>query len=233
LAQEYQRRLHAPNKEQQDLQAIQAQSVKVRKGIARLIDSYTAGYIEKCEFEPRIQRLRQRLAKLQDQEQQATTEMAQQAELQSAITHLEEFSSQVQDSLATADWSTKRDLIRTLVKKVEIYKEDVRIAFRVMPPPFDIGLGRGDSSLNRGNWQHCWRREHAFVRTALGKLVPHLGVLHSSVCDTIFVLQGEPGIMATAWKWYWTWTTTIYMKEEIFVHLCLLRRRRPGPSRFG
>jgi hypothetical protein len=85
--------------------------------------------------------------------------MAQQAELQSVITHLEEFSSQVQDSLATADWSTKRDLIRMLVKKVEICREDVRIAFRVMPVPFDISLGRGDSSPNRGNWQHCWRRQ--------------------------------------------------------------------------
>ncbi|MCP4537511.1 MAG: recombinase family protein [Chloroflexi bacterium] len=157
LAQEYQRRLHAPNKEKEDLQAIQAQSVKVRKGIARLIDSYTAGYIEKCEFEPRIRRLRQRLVKLQDQEQQAATEMAQLAELQSAITHLEEFSSQVQDSLATADWSTKRNLIRTLVKKVEICKKDVRIVFRVMPTPFNSNLGRGDSSPGRGNWQHRWR----------------------------------------------------------------------------
>jgi WD40 repeat protein len=44
---------------------------------------------------------------------------------------------------------TKRELIRTLVKQVEIGKEEVNVVFRVTPDPFD-------SSPNRGSLQHCW-----------------------------------------------------------------------------
>lgn len=151
LEQEYQRRLQAPSKEDRNLAVIQAQVVKVRKGIARLIDSYAEGFIEKQEFEPRINRLRQRLTALETQAQQIAAETARQAELRLIITRLEDFSSKVQHSLAEADWLTKRELIRTLVKRVEIGKEEVNVVFKVTPIPFD-------SSPDRGSLQHCWGR---------------------------------------------------------------------------
>ena len=106
LSQEYQRRLQTPDGEQQSLQVIQTQISRRRKSIARLIDSYTEGYIEKQEFEPRIQRLRQRLSDLENQVKQKVYEQAQQAELQLIITRLEEFSDKVKDGLDEADWLT-------------------------------------------------------------------------------------------------------------------------------
>ena len=148
LEQEYQRRLQTPNKENEDLAAIQAQIVKVRKGVVRLIDSYTEGFIEKQEFQPRISRLRQRLSDLETQEQHINDELARQAELRLVITRLEDLAVKVKDGLAEADWLTKRELIRTLVKRVEIGKEDVQVVFRVVPLPFD-------SSPDGGNLQHC------------------------------------------------------------------------------
>jgi site-specific DNA recombinase len=151
LEQEYQRRLQAPDKGNENLTVIQAQVVKVRKGIARLIDSYAEGFIEKQEFEPRIRRLRQRQTNLESQAQQITDEMARQAELRLIITHLEDFAANVEDGLAEADWLTKRELIRTLVKRVEIGKEEVNVVFRVTPIPFE-------SSPDRGSLQHCWGR---------------------------------------------------------------------------
>jgi site-specific DNA recombinase len=151
LQQEYQRRLQAPDKEDEDLAVIQAQVVKVRKGIARLIDSYAEGFIEKQEFEPRISRLRQRLTDLETQAQQITDEIARQAELRLVITRLGDFAAKVEDGLAAADWLTKRDLIRTLVKRVEIGKDEVNVVFRITPIPFDSGP-------NRGGLQHCWGR---------------------------------------------------------------------------
>jgi site-specific DNA recombinase len=154
LQQEYQRRLDAPSRENEDLTAIQAQLGKVRQGIARLIDSYTEGFIEKQEFEPRIKRLRQRMAQLEDRDHLLRTELARQAELRLVITQLEDFAAKVKDGLAEADWLTKRDLIRTLVERVEIGPENVNIVFRVIPDPFE-------SSPDRGSLQHCWRREHA------------------------------------------------------------------------
>lgn len=161
LQQEYERRLEAPQPQDQDLVTTQAQLTKVRQGIARLIDSYTEGFIEKQEFEPRIKRLRQRLSTLQDRDRQIRLEVARQAELRLVITRLEEFASQVKHKLADADWLTKRELIRTLVKRVEIGKEEVNtvtrvlcIVFRVMPDPFDSGP-------DRGSLQHRWRRKNS------------------------------------------------------------------------
>jgi site-specific DNA recombinase len=150
LEQEYQRRLNTPSRENEDLLTTQAQLAKVRQGIARLIDSYAEGFIEKQEFEPRIQRLRQRLSSFEDRERQIRLELARQAELRLVIARLEDFAVKVKDGLAEADWLTKRELIRTLVKRVEIGKEEVNVVFRVTPDPFD-------SSPDRGSLQHCWR----------------------------------------------------------------------------
>ena len=121
----------------------------MRKGIARLIDSYTEGFIEKQEFEPRIKRLRQRLADLENQTQQITDEMARQTELRLVISRLEDFAAKVKGSLDEADWLTKRELMRTLVKRVEIGKDEVNVVFRVTPTPFV-------SSPGRGSLQLCW-----------------------------------------------------------------------------
>jgi site-specific DNA recombinase len=164
LTQEYQRRLEAPNPADEDLQAIQAQMTKVRKGIARLIDSYAEGYLEKQEFGPRIKRLRQRLTHLESRAQHITQELIQQAELRLVITQLEEFAATVRSKLNGADWHTKRELIRMLVKQVEIGQEDVRIVFRVAPSPFEVGLDREDSSPDRGSLQHCGGRKWSSLR---------------------------------------------------------------------
>jgi site-specific DNA recombinase len=149
LEQEYQRRLQVPSREDEDLTAIEIRIGKVRRGIARLIDSYAEGLIEKQEFEPRISRLRQRLVDLQSQAQKITDEMAQQAELRLIISRLEEFATKVRDGLDEADWLTKRELVRTLVKRVEIGKEEVNVVFRVTPDPFEL-------SPERGSLQDCW-----------------------------------------------------------------------------
>jgi site-specific DNA recombinase len=164
LSHEYQRRLQTPDGEQHSLQVLQTQISRRRKSIARLIDSYTEGYIEKQEFEPRIQRLRQRLTDLEDQAKQKLREQTQQAELQQVITHLEEFSAKVKDGLEEADWLTKRELIRTLVKQVNVGKEDVTIVFRVIPDPFVVDPDRDVSSPNRGSLQHCWGRSESTLK---------------------------------------------------------------------
>ena len=165
LQQEYQRRLDKPGRKNEDLTTTQAQLSKVRQGLARLIDSYAEGFIEKQEFEPRIKRLRQRLTELEDQDRQLRTELTQQAELRLVITQLEDFALKVKDGLAEADWLTKRDLIRTLVQRVEIGPETVNVVFRVIPDPFE-------SSPDSGSLQHRWgRNDTTLWCTAVGGLV--------------------------------------------------------------
>ncbi len=133
LRQEYQRRLERPRRDDQDYQAKQAQLAKVRQGMARLIDSYTEGFIEKHEFQPRIRRLRERVSDLEQQAHQIADEVALRAEMRLIITRLEQFAARVKDGLAEADWSLQRELIRTLVGRVEVGKEDVNVVFRIPP----------------------------------------------------------------------------------------------------
>ena len=74
---------------------MEAQIGKLRQGVARLIDSYAEGLIDKDEFEPRITRLRQRLARLEEQRQAGADEAALQTELQLIIGRLEDFATKV------------------------------------------------------------------------------------------------------------------------------------------
>lgn len=73
LAQEYRRRLQAPQKPQ-EAEGLDAQMGKLRRGIARLIDSYADGFLDRQEFEPRVTRMRERLHHLEEQLQRLKEE---------------------------------------------------------------------------------------------------------------------------------------------------------------
>ena len=138
LEQEYRRRLETPRPDPvgADLATAQTQRSKVRQGVARLIDSYAEGFIDKEEFEPRIARLRQRLASLEEQARQLADEATLHQDLRLLIGRLEEFAGQVSQHLDAADWDASRELIRTIVARVEIDQTQVRVVFRVPPDPF-------------------------------------------------------------------------------------------------
>ena len=108
--------------------------------------------IEKAEFEPRITRLRQRIAGLEEQAQQIAQAAALQDELRLIIGRLETFAEQVRDGLAGAEWLQRREIIRALVKRVEVGEEEVNVVFRVGPDPFV-------ESPDRGILQHCGGRD--------------------------------------------------------------------------
>jgi site-specific DNA recombinase len=135
LQQEYERRLKTLGQEDEKLMVLQAQVKKLEQGISRLIDSYAEGFIQKQEFEPRITRLKQRLTELEQQARQIQDQETLQAEFRLAISRLEEFGEKVKEGLAEADWPMRRELIRTLVKRVEIGKDDVKVIFRIPPDP--------------------------------------------------------------------------------------------------
>jgi site-specific DNA recombinase len=145
---EYQRRLQASSQETDALQVTNHQLAKLRQGIARLIDTYTDGLIDKDEFEPRLRRLRQRQAELEATLQKLNEELNQQQQLRLLITQLEDFAAKVAEGLDSADWSTRRELIRLLVQRVEIAQGDVNIVFRIPSAPFDL-------SPETGGLQHC------------------------------------------------------------------------------
>ena len=153
VAEEYQRRLQTPTSGTHQAQAtLEAQIGKVRQGVARLIDSYAEGLLEKHEFEPRITRLRQRIAALEEQRQQLLDEAAVQTELRLIVGRLEDFATQIDTGLeGGSDWLRKREMIRALVKRVEVTQERVNVVFRVDayqeesdPEKKSLQLCRGD-----------------------------------------------------------------------------------------
>ena len=137
VADEYQRRLRTVRSgpRRPELETLERQLGKLRTGAGRLIDSYAEGVIGKAEFEPRLAGLRRRIAEL-EAEATALRDAAEQARsLQLVIGKLEIFAAMVRDRLGEADWTTRRDLIRTLVRRIEVDDQHVRVVFRVGPGP--------------------------------------------------------------------------------------------------
>jgi site-specific DNA recombinase len=153
LAEEYHRRLQPQAQaKNHDLAGIESQLNKLRQGTMRIIDSFSEGLIDKQEFEPRIKRLRERIEKLEEQARELSDQAKLQSELHLIIGRLEDFNSRVKDGLDQADWNSRRDIIRALVKRVEVEKGQVNVVFRVDQLPFE-------SSPERGSLQHCRRRK--------------------------------------------------------------------------
>jgi site-specific DNA recombinase len=114
---------------------------KLRRGIARLIDSYADGLVEKAEFEPRVLRLRARVQHLEAAAQRLQDEAEVERELRVLVGQLEQFALRVHLGLQQVDWQARREIIRTLVKRVAMDEHQVRVVFRLSPAgpssPFD------------------------------------------------------------------------------------------------
>ena len=93
---------------------------KLRQGLARLIDSYADGLIDKQEFEPRIPACGSRIAQVKAQRQQLVDAATLQAELQLIIGRLEDFATKVHSAARRGrPGDANANLIRALVKRVE------------------------------------------------------------------------------------------------------------------
>lgn len=137
---------------------------KTKQGIGRLIDAYAAGLVEPHDFEPRIKRLKERLAKSEAEWHQLAQEIKEQVDVQLFLNSFEDFAEQINESLTQANWQQRREILRALVKRVEVDNETVRIVYKVPPRPFVKGP-------QGGLLQHCWRRRrnatHVSVQIAV------------------------------------------------------------------
>ncbi len=134
---------------------------QVKKSISRLIDAYEQGLVDKSEFEPRVVAARERLSRLEEERKREADQEVQESELRLVIGQLEEFARRVSEELREPDWLTRREIIRALVKQVEIDEGEVRVVYRVSPSPFEGGS-------QQGSWLHCRGRQ-----VALFWVLPH------------------------------------------------------------
>jgi site-specific DNA recombinase len=156
---EYQRRMNEIEKSPLDTiyDSIEKQKLKLQRGISRLIDSYAQEDIDKNEFEPRIKALKQRLKSIEDQQKELIDQKNLKSELKLIITNVENFASCLQSKLENIDWHTKRKIIRTLVKRIEINHENVNIVFRINE------LVSPESKSHQKSSQHRWRRNFTSI----------------------------------------------------------------------
>jgi site-specific DNA recombinase len=162
IRQEYQRRLSGQDRqgEQADEQ-LPGRLQKARRAVARLIDAYEEGLLQRSEFEPRLQRARQRLEALEAEAAAAAQRQNQEHELEAIVGQLHEFAQRIQEGLEGASWASKREVLRALVKCVEIAADEVRVVYRVDPRPFVDGP-------ERGHLQHRLGSDDSTLRGAAG-----------------------------------------------------------------
>ena len=76
-------------------------------------------------------------------------------QLQLIIVRVNEFAAKLKGKLDKIDWNTKRQIIRSLVRRVEIGQDEVKVVFRVTSIPFESAPNGGMNS------QHCRSRGSA------------------------------------------------------------------------
>ena len=89
--------------------------------------------ISKQEFDPRVSRMRERMPHLEEQIQHLKKEAEVEEEVRLILGRLETFAAKVNEGLQSADFSMRREIIRALVKRVEVDEQQTRVVFRVGP----------------------------------------------------------------------------------------------------
>ena len=118
---------------------MRAERLKLQHTLERLIDSFTEGLIEKDQFTSRMNRAKSRIAEL-DVELEAEVAGADQQEyVHSVIERLREIAKSI-GQLGGVEWDRKREIIRSLVHKIEIGPEAIKVIFRVMQEKHNSGL---------------------------------------------------------------------------------------------
>jgi len=115
----------------EDVDALRAQRQKLRHGMERLIDSLAEGVIEKDQFTSRMNRTKGRIAELDTKIASQAADEDRRAHVRSAMSRLTELSSHLQSVLKRADWTTKREIVRAVVQRIEIGPTKVAVVLRL------------------------------------------------------------------------------------------------------
>jgi site-specific DNA recombinase len=154
LRRELERRLAPPAEETFDRSHCERSISQLKRRMARLIDAYENGWLDKADFEPRMRRVKDRLTREQDSLTERDHETASAEELRLLESNFETFADHIRAGLDEADTETKRKILRLLIKRIEVDKDEVRIVYKVQPHPFV------PSPAKRGVLQDCLKFQH-------------------------------------------------------------------------
>jgi site-specific DNA recombinase len=160
LRKEYERRLAAPS-DSDSLASIKKQLATSKRSVERLIDAYSDGVLDRAEFDPRLKRARERLSKHEQQLHELESESREQSTLREALSCLDSFCESIEANLEGADWRLRREILRTLIDKIVIEADQVRIVYRINFPLF----AKNASKCGKEKVLHfCWRSAFPLTR---------------------------------------------------------------------
>ena len=99
--------------------------------------------------------MRQNLKTIQEQQKKLLEQKNLTKEMELIVNNLENFVCGINSKLDSLDWQGRRDIIRLVVKRIEIGEEKINIVYKVNQLPrneFDINL------------QHCCNRKYGSAR---------------------------------------------------------------------
>ena len=150
LEEEFKRRLTGLNNgvKSNRINQLQAGIKRIKSGINRLIDSYEDGLIDKNDFEPRIRNAKEKSNRLQKELNNQLSYEDELKNIELVIGKLKDFTDIVEKGLEDADWMKKREIIRAIIKEINIGKENVEIVYKISPDLIK-------KKLISKNVQHC------------------------------------------------------------------------------
>jgi site-specific DNA recombinase len=192
LVQEFERRLSRENESGEATRTSRSLDKligQVKQRIARLIDMYADGYVDKDKFRRETELARKRLTELESEREGLKEEESQRHELRLVIGRLEEFADQMRAGLDTSDAKTRRRIICALVKKVEVTAKEVHIVYRVTPRPFS------QTTQARGKMPVCGER-WSIARGGLPPLVVRIPNRNPAAARRSFMQPGRHDTVA-------------------------------------
>jgi site-specific DNA recombinase len=159
---EHQRRQERPARpREQSQQAIDTQIRGLKRRIARLTEMYEEGFLERDTFRNRMASARTRLDSMEADARLAAEQEASESELRLVIGQLQAFTEQLRSGLDDCTPQARQEIVRALVKRVEIDDQNIRVVYKVSPVPFDGHPPPGGSVMRSrvGVSGNCNRRE--------------------------------------------------------------------------
>ena len=149
LRREFQRRLNEPQEPQDDVGLLQKSIAQLKGRLARLLDAYENGWVDKGELEPRLRRVKERMAREEASLAERRRDAFKEEELRLLVADFSVFAEQLKEGVEHAEMATRRKLLRLLVQRIEVDQGEVRIVYKVQPSPFV------PSPASRGVLQDC------------------------------------------------------------------------------
>jgi len=122
--------------------------------LQRLVDAYEAGVLPLADLTARAERARVRVARARTELEEANASLARTSEMRAVVTRLDAFGERVRDGLGKLSWLEQRQLIRTLVARVEIHPDGATIVYRIPPSGTSGAAGSGVLTNSGGSSLH-------------------------------------------------------------------------------